>query len=578
MLIQGCAKKLEEEPHTVFTTDYYKTQQGLQSAVVAAYAGMKYNYGPEPNLAINVMGTDEFTGGDQVLTQTGGQYVRSFALYGGPSPILSTDGSLLNQWVNSFNYINLTNAVIEFAPDVSMAEGLRTQLTAEAHFLRGLYYLLLIEQFGAVPVDLGSGDLKFNQAAYRGFNRLPAADILKKDYDAIIADFTYASQNLPEQRPANSFKLSKAAAFLMLSKTYVFKGYSQFKEGTDFQNAYNAAMEVINNQAKYGVALLANYGDVHKEGNDYNVEMLYSVERMPGNNDVNMITVTTNTAGAGNNASIDFTPNYTGVQRMKAPGTHRQAVYGRPYRRFSPTSWLIDVAFADSYNDSRFDNSFQMMWYTDAGSDGSAINVGDTSFVLAKTKRIYDSLTALGRSYRVVPREQFWNTQNVDPQNIYPYLKKFADGSKANYNDVVSGRPFPVAKFSECYLLAAEAAMQMGNKDEAAKQINVLKKRAAFRPGLGAEEINTRFNAIAVTGSQIDLDFILDERTRELCGESNRFPDLAMRGKLVDRVKKYNADAAPYIQDFHTLRPIPQKQLERMDDLDWKKYQNNGYN
>jgi hypothetical protein len=76
----------------------------------------------------------------------------------------------------------------------------------------------------------------------------------------------------------------------------------------------------------------------------------------------------------------------------------------------------------------------------------------------------------------------------------------------------------------------------------------------------------------------MNLDFILDERTRELCGESCRWPDLAMRGKLLDRVKAFNPDAGPNIQPFHVLRPIPQSQLNTLTDANTSKYQNTGYN
>ncbi|MCD8538451.1 MAG: RagB/SusD family nutrient uptake outer membrane protein, partial [Leadbetterella sp.] len=74
------------------------------------------------------------------------------------------------------------------------------------------------------------------------------------------------------------------------------------------------------------------------------------------------------------------------------------------------------------------------------------------------------------------------------------------------------------------------------------------------------------------------LDFILDERTRELCGESTRWPDLAVRGKLIDRVKLFNADAAATITaGKHELRPIPQSQLDRVAEAETHKYQNPNY-
>ena len=584
----NCNKKLEEHPKTVFTVDFFKSPSGIQSAVTTLYSGMRYVYGPEPSLAITVMGTDEFTGGDQVLISTGGQYVRSFALYGGPSPIQPSDGSLLNMWNTVFSLINLANGVVNIAPEVAaMPENDRTTAIAEARFLRGLYYLNLVGQFGAVPVDLGSGDLEFNQTPYPGFNILidgSKEGVLKKDFDAMIEDFTFASQNLPDQRPSNAFRLSKAAAFMMLARTYTFKGYNEaLKESSDFQNAYAAAMEVINNQSKYGVALQQNFADVNRQGTDYNSEILYSVERIPGDLNSNEVPNSTNTAGKGNNASIVFAPDYTvatGVKGQKAPGAARQALYGRPYRRFAPTLWLLNTCFADKENDSRFDGSFRTMWYTvEEGKDGNPINYGDTAFVIAMTNTEANALLAKNPPYKVVTPSEIWTAQNKNPQNIYPYLKKFADSTKNNYNDVVDGRPFKVAKFSEVYLLAAEACLQGagGGAGEAAELINVLKKRAAFREGLSSGEIDDRYDAIKVSASDITLDFILDERSRELCGESIRFIDLAMRHKLVSRVQAFNPDASPYIQPFNEKRPIPQSQLDAVTEKN-PAYQNTGYN
>jgi hypothetical protein len=70
------------------------------------------------------------------------------------------------------------------------------------------------------------------------------------------------------------------------------------------------------------------------------------------------------------------------------------------------------------------------------------------------------------------------------------------------------------------------------------------------------------------------LDFILEERTRELCGESIRWPDLACRKKLVERVKLYNLLGAANVTDKYNLRPIPQTQLDAINDPDKAKYQN----
>ena len=67
-----------------------------------------------------------------------------------------------------------------------------------------------------------------------------------------------------------------------------------------------------------------------------------------------------------------------------------------------------------------------------------------------------------------------------------------------------------------------------------------------------------------ITPAQVTLDFILDERSRELFGEWQRWHDLVRTGSLVRRVKEWNPEAGPFIQNYHALRPIPQSQIDRV--------------
>jgi hypothetical protein len=80
-----------------------------------------------------------------------------------------------------------------------------------------------------------------------------------------------------------------------------------------------------------------------------------------------------------------------------------------------------------------------------------------------------------------------------------------------------------------------------------------------------------------VTAADITLNFILDERAPEFAGEQLRWFDLKRTGKLIERVKKYNPDAAPNIQDYHSLRPIPQVEIDVLQNRS-EFLQNPGYN
>jgi starch-binding outer membrane protein, SusD/RagB family len=126
-------------------------------------------------------------------------------------------------------------------------------------------------------------------------------------------------------------------------------------------------------------------------------------------------------------------------------------------------------------------------------------------------------------------------------------------------------------RLGEVYLIAAEAALGLNNLTEAAANINVLRTRAASP----AHKTDPAFQ---VTPAQINLDFIMDERERELAGEFNRWYDLVRPGPtfFVNRVQKWNPKARPNVQAKHALRPIPQSQIDGV--VTGPKYpQNPGY-
>lgn len=582
ILAISCQKKLEEKPYTVFTVDYFKTPSGLQNGVNALYSGMRWLYGNIGGMYVFNGGTDEWTAGDQV---TGGSELE-LAAY----TVTSANGHILTPWNHNFANINLANAIIQFAPDVALDEASKTTILAEAHFMRGLYYFQLVQQFGAVPLDLGAGDLNFNESPYQGFNRLPTAPLFVKNYQAIIDDLNFASQNLPDKRPAGAFKLSKSAALHMLAKAYLFRAYSAAKQSTDFNSAWTTAKKLIDNQATYGVGLLSDYADVNREGNDYNQEILYSVERIPGDPiDNEMPNISSDFSNKANISLNLFNCNYQNSVDIPAGSKlfpiDRVIQYSRPLRQLVPTPYVYNIAFADKINDSRFNNSFRTMWRA-TNKNVAGINIGDTAYYLAPTEEEGDAIIARGVKYRVIKPSEYYLRSHPALQ-MFPALTKYDDNKRSTPNDG-SGRPFPVSKLSEVYLMAAEAAIGDNRPADALPLILTLRQRAAYRAGLDPavlaarqdrmKQINTGTILapvwVTLTSANMTLDFILEERTRELCGESVRWPDLACRNRLVDRVKLYNAFAAPNVTAKHLLRPIPQSQLDAMNDPDKAKYQN----
>ena len=417
--------------------------------------------------------------------------------------------------------------------------------------------------------------------------------MLKRNYEVIIEDLKFATQNLPDQRPANAFRLAKPVAFHMLAKAYIHKAYSTAGASDDFANAYTAATEVLNNLSKYGVGLQTFYADVFRPRNDYNSEILWSIERIPGNFIANEVSNPTGIGGntKGVDAANDFCGDYTAVRAplnssSTQPVSTRTILYGRPIRRFCPTPWLVNVAFSDKFNDSRFEGTFRTFYITSTTGGGFTADV-DTAIVLALTNQVADSLNGIAptgprlKPYRVIaPREWYFSGGSIDPnvtRNMYPSISKYEDPDKINANNQGT-RPFVVAKLSETYLLAAEAALGTGNRAAALDLLNVLKRRAVNRPNLSESERLSRYEAIRLTSAnQVTLDFILDERAREMTGECTRWPDLAVRNKLIDRVRLYNTDAAGNIKDFHARKPIPQSQLNNTVDENPAQYQNPGY-
>jgi hypothetical protein len=588
VVASGCGDVLDEQPRSL-TPDYFRTSQGLQSGITAAYASFRNFYGSEGGKNITVYGTDEFTHGQQVTNPPLNTYNNSL------NPSNGDPGSI---WGRAYPAINTCNGIIDLGNNATdLTEVQRNTLIAEAKFIRAHWYYLLVVQFGGVTLDLGSGPLRFNTS----IDNFASRASLEESYAAIISDLesiTDGADNndLPDARPAagQAGHAWKASALHLLAKVYLARAWSTASQSSDFQSAYDVATRLITNRAAYGVSLLPDYADVHREGNEYNTETLFLVNW----NDNTIYNNYTGFGGPGYQNISNFLFNMRYDDNLV--GLIRDVTNGRPWVRYKPTPWLNNVAFSDKINDSRYNKSFKTVWYVNSTStrNPKALPLGDTA-VWMVPNHLAASVTPTLNTRRYLmftpgdatdPKVYFNGTEyadydGYDVQNrYYPTLKKYFSSAARPNNDanIASMRPFIVYRFAETYLIAAEAALQLGNTSVATDMLNVVRTRAAVNSGAVANMTASTAGDLSARG----IDYILDERTRELCGEQMRWMDLVRTGKLIERVKLFNNVPArsgaeiPNPQPHHLLRPIPQGQIDASIDPtqdDLKYPQNAGY-
>ena len=268
-------------------------------------------------------------------------------------------------------------------------------------------------------------------------------------------------------------------------------------------------------------------------------------------------------------------------------GMTRDVANGLAEGRYMPTKFYLDL-FNENI-DSRFDASFKQAWISNnagtiptwSGADAAQnpaltplvgqkkFNAGDTAvFVTKYAVDDFEQNYSTKYRFKTYDINDMYNNDGT-PKDRFHYfsLKKFDDNTRASATESQSSRDVSITRLADVYLVAAEAMFKLNKLDSAAYFINIVRGRAA-KPG---REIDMQ-----ITGVDVTLDFILDERARELGGEQLRWFDLKRTGKLLERVRNYNPDLSANIKDYHVLRPIPLSQISAVTNKEIFK-QNPGY-
>lgn len=531
----SCSGFLDEDVTSQIGSDYLNSPKGLNDGLNAAYSTMRAWYGTERGNNFTIFGTDIYTNGADGEWKFMNTYTNQFD---------SQNGHARELWDEFYRGINTSNAVIDRSVEVTgISQEALAQIIAEAKFIRAHHYFIMVQLFGPLDLQLSETILPTKEVSRSSVESV---------YTAIIADLESAIPSLDASAAASDYgRATRAAAEHLLGRVYLTKATSEAAESSDFAQAETNLQSVIDN---YGLELLPDFADVHAFGNEINNEVIWSTQytRDPLTN------------GGGNNAHVFFLMEYD-VQ----PGMQRDTENGRPFKRYRPTDYTLNTIFADRTNDSRYKKSYRDNFLSnrpgtynttfDKSKESVTFAQGDTTMWLPGY-----NLSEAERArypYQVLTPELY-------TERLFPALKKHMDPGRVDRTQFEGGRDYIAMRLADTYLMLAEAQLMQGKVSEATDNINVVRRRAAF-PGKESE--------MEISESQMTFEFLTEERARELIGEQTRWLDLKRWGILVERVKMYNPQGGPNIQDFHVLRPIPQNQIDRAEGTSSSFPQNPGY-
>jgi len=654
LFLMGCNDILTENPRGIFTPQYFKTQAGVIGGVTSMYGHLRYMFGNGYFIGANQTGTDESTWGQN---SDGNILNIDFSGVGTINSTAQT-GVL---WGTAFPNINTASGVIENGS----AAGVSDAIVAEARFFRAFDYFFLVRTYGGVPLDLGAGELKFNSSTLRTSKRNTVPEVYTK---AIFPDLLLAVTALPDAGRITG-GVTKTAARLFLAKAYLTYGWwlenankipsypGAYTAGTEartdpsgktaaqyYQLAYDMAKAAIATPGTFG--LQSTFYNLNVGTNDRNNETILYADHTQTSATYNGGDLGYSGGGFGtdNFASWFEQFNYTLITSSSSAtvwtsvnSVQREAAqaYGRPWTMIVPPQGIFTNTFADKTNDSRYDGTFVTCYRANFKEAGMKVNgvaptylynanflpVAERDPIVTFLPNDTTGVDYSNTKYKCTIGAGFLPTRAdfvIEPSAIsricYPGTWKMGpyrtdNGTGLGSPNGSSTRPFPVAKFSELFIIAAEAAVKgattsavtgtYANDGTARGLINVIRARAGKwswnNAGNVAKVQDKSAAMIAATPVTIDINYILAERTREYFGEGYRWLDLVRTQKLIELSSSFvicgnttnksiwtshvKETFTRTILPAHYLRPIPQSQIDGMEGTDAEKaaYQNPGY-
>lgn len=469
------------------------------------------------------------------------------------SVLLPTNTTDMYQWfwVPMYRMIYNANAILERADMSSeLTQEQRNKLRAEAAFFRAVSHKMLANLYGGVPIVLSE-----TKEPKRDYVRATREEV----YEQCIADLEFAAENLPDITSVDVSRLNNLAAKHLLSELYISVGR--------WDDAIAAASAVIDDPAtglmtgRFGNKIerpedLGFNDDPNFDGGDVYWDLFFkgNQTRAVGNTEALWVMPFAYNVPGGGDGGYGVRAQMPRLWQLKvrnSNGTQVQIIphpnenYGGRGGGFIRPGWYFEHELWEKSGPDDIRNAPHNIIRDWIVKNPASEHVGKwlikdnlpyPTKSLTDTMRDYYPTIAKGATFGSFPDELLIEDQTV-PGSI-----GHTEPCKKNWKDQY------VIRLAETYLLRAEAYLGKGEKGLAATDINVVRSRA---------------NAPSVSAGDVDIDYILDERMRELHFEVPHLMTVQRLGKTVERGRKYDPQLGPTFLDHHNLWPIPYNEIEK---------------
>ena len=525
LLLTACSKSiLDENPPNILAGEtIFKDLAGFESALNGLYNIARHGRWQSEKIENALNGVDNMTS----------NYTRSKIFYNWEGTNSPADGDLLETFNWLYEIVNASNTIIAYSSDANInwtggsdtPDGNKNRVIAEARALRAWAYRRLTYSWGDVPLTL-----TLESTVKTDWERSPVAEVRKQ----AIRDYKFAQQYVSTEASKRG-RITKGAVQTLLAEMYLTVGKPDSALYWCDQAISNPAYKLVT--ARYGVyktvASGSPFGDMFKEGNQ---------NREQGNTEalwVFQFELANAVDAQGSELSRALTSNYnlwvipgkagqTGVKAL----TYTAERGGRGKSYFTPTKWWID-----SYEkqDDRAQNYILRKYFILSNSTVNAPYGAD------KLPAGYAFGDTVFCKWALPITASNWSKPD------WPYSRKSESCDPSNMANDFGFYDQIYMRLADTYLLKAEAQLKLGNTSGATATINVIRARAKATP---------------VVAANVNIDYILDERSRELFIEEERRGTLLRTHKWYVRTKAHNFFGGEKIALRDTLFPIPQDVID----------------